>query len=254
MYFVNWQRNISVEEQAGRKVVVKHSKPAGRFNEFILASTYALISLLLIHPSAPPALSGLATNEGPQNRERLKKMGIPTPALVSASQDVLVEEYVKGGDLYRALAMRKADSGLAFYAGSQTGRLHRAGLVFTDNKAQNYLVGDDQLQQRLVRTDLAFMQKSSTMFSRSMDIGSFLASVMDLDQYAAIERAFYNGYRSEGWPGFPYLSVTVRNILSVGFTSDVRKTLRNMIVVDSSGTLDGNSNSNNNCYRFFPAR
>ena len=82
---------------------------------------------------------------------------------------------------------------LAHEAGRITGKLHEAGYAFVDNKAQNYLVRGDTL----IRTDLGFMKKTHSHYSRSMDIGSFLASVMDLERYREIINSFHDGYLSE---------------------------------------------------------
>jgi tRNA A-37 threonylcarbamoyl transferase component Bud32 len=228
LYFVNWQRDISIEELDGRKVVVKRNKSTKDFHEYLLISMYTLISLLLAHPSPPP-LTGKVTinNEGYSMRRNLRQLGIPTPLLISITDTALVEEYVEGGDLYRAFSDGK-DTSLAFQAGALTGKLHKAGYVFTDNKSQNYLVASDN---SVVRTDLGFMQKKDSIFSRSMDIGSFLASVIDFERfhYGAIETAFFNGYKSEMKQGFPYLSIILRNILSLGFASDQSTMFRNML-------------------------
>ncbi|MGI0019003.1 MAG: hypothetical protein ACREAY_00875, partial [Nitrososphaera sp.] len=106
------------------------------------------------------------------------------------------------------------------------------GYVFTDNKAQNFLVrGGDVL-----RTDLGFIQKSSSTFARSMDVGSFLASVMDLPSYKELERAFYDGYKGRAGK-FPYLSLAIRNILATGFSSDSKTALKNMMIADSAKLL-----------------
>ncbi|MCD6037398.1 MAG: hypothetical protein K0S67_1286 [Nitrososphaeraceae archaeon] len=169
MYFVNWQRDISIEYLRGRKVVVKRNKSTKVFHEYLLIFTYTLASILLAHPSAPPLLGKVMIhNEGYDMRRNLQKLGIPTPEL----------------------------STLAFQAGVLTGKLHKANYVFTDNKSQNYLVASDN---SLIRTDLGFIQKKGSIFSRSVDIASFLASVIDFgnSQYEAIERGFFYGYKSE---------------------------------------------------------
>lgn len=224
MYFVNWQRQVSFEERAGQRVVVKRTKPTTAFHEYILLSTYTMISLLLGHPSAPPPVNNIIKNEGAETRQSLARLGIPTPRLVSMSEAELVEELVEDGDLYRALASG-AKHALAANAGALTGRLHGAGYVFTDNKAQNYLVSGESL----LRTDLGFLQKSDSIYARSMDVGSFLASVMDLPAYREIGQAFYDGYRQETGHNFPYLSIVIRNILSAGFASDTRMAIKNMM-------------------------
>lgn len=222
---MNWQRQVMFEERAGQKVVVKRAKFTTEFHEYVLIGTYVAISFLLGHPSRPPLIGSISTNEGAATRRMLAQIGIATPALLSISEKELVEEYVEGGDLYRALAMSGAGSHLARAAGAATGRLHNAGYVFTDNKAQNFLVRQDSL----LRTDLGFLQKSNSTFARSMDVGSFLASVMDLESYKGLQVEFFKGYRSETGRNFPYLSIVLRNILSVGFASDGKVAARNMM-------------------------
>lgn len=221
-----------MEEMNGQKVVVKRNKPTKEFHEFLLISTYSLISILLAHPSAPPLFSEIMRNEGQDMRKNLEKIGISTPALISISDADLVEEYIEGGDLYKALVSNHP-AALAFSAGCLTGRMHKAGYAFVDNKAQNYLVRGDTV----IRTDLGFIQKSSSSYARSMDVGSFLASIMDLDRYREIERAFFDGYRSESGRKFSYISIVIRNVLSLGFSSDNRMTLRNM-VLDATPLID----------------
>jgi len=78
---------------------------------------------------------------------------------------------------------------------------------------------------------------SDSHYSRSMDIGSFLASVMDLARYREVEKAFYDGYMSECNCKFSYVSIILRNVLSLGFSSDSKITLRNM-VLDSTMLID----------------
>jgi tRNA A-37 threonylcarbamoyl transferase component Bud32 len=232
LYFVNWQRKVSVEELNGIKVVVKRNKPTKKFHEFLLIYMYSLISMLLVHPSAPPPFNKIMKNEGRDMRKILEKMGISTPELISISNIDLVEEYIEGGDLYMALASGQP-ARLAFAAGCLTSRMHRAGYSFVDNKAQNYLVRGDSV----VRTDLGFIQKSSSHYARSMDIGSFLASLLDLDRYREVERAFFDGYVSESGRKFSYISIIIRNILSLGFSSDSKMTFRNMML-DAKPLLD----------------
>jgi tRNA A-37 threonylcarbamoyl transferase component Bud32 len=218
-----------VEEWNGQKVVVKQNKPTKEFHEFLIIYAYSLISLLLAHPSAPPIISETMKNEGSQMRNILQNMGIPTPELISISNNNLVEEYIEGGNLYLALAAGQIT--LALEAGRLTGRLHKAGYAFVDNKAQNYLVRKGSI----LRTDLGFIQKTRSMYARSMDTGSFLASIMDLDSYAEIQAAFYEGYVSEFESRFSHLSIIIRNVLSIGFSSNSKATFRNMLL-DSIGT------------------
>lgn len=233
MYFVNWQKDITVEELQGHKVVIKRDKPTKSFHEYLLASTYTLVSILLAHPSSPPILGNMTLKNEDQNmRHYLKKLGIRTPLLISLSDTLLVEEYIECGDLYTAFSDQRDISSLAFQAGVLTGRLHNAGYVFIDNKSQNYLVTFDN---SLIRTDLAFIQRKNSVFSQSMDIGSFLASVIDLHKsyYTAIEDAFFDGYSSETKCGFPYLSIILRNTLAIGLASNHVSMVKNMFINSS---------------------
>jgi tRNA A-37 threonylcarbamoyl transferase component Bud32 len=225
LYFVNWQRQVSLEEINGQKVMVKRNKPTKQFHEFLILYAYSLISMLLLHPSAPIAFSEIIKNEGYEMRNKLKKIGISTPVLLSISDTYIIEEYIEGGDIYQALAST-GDIGLAYKAGSITGKAHQADYTFVDNKAQNYLVKEESV----IRTDLGFMKKTRSHYSKSMDIGSFLASVMDLDRYDEIAKSFYDGYISESGSKFSYRSIIIRNLLSAGFSSSSKITLRNMLL------------------------
>ncbi len=214
-----------MEELNGQKVVVKRNRPTKEFHEFLLIIVYSLISILLAHPSVPPAFSEIMRNEGRDMRKSLEKIGVSTPELISISDIDLVEDYIEGGDLYIAVASGQPAQ-LAFGAGCLTARMHRAGYAFVDNKAQNYLIRSDSV----MRTDLGFIQKSSSHYARSMDIGSFLASIMDLGRYREVEKAFFDGYVSESNRKFSYISIIIRNVLSLGFSSDSKMTLRNMVL------------------------
>ena len=230
MYFVNWQREISVTEVNGKKVVVKRNKLSKNLHDYLLVISYSILSILLAHPSAPPELGGKMTlNEGFEMRQKLQLIGIPTPSLISISKTLLVEDFIAGGNLYQALSNGK-NSSLAFSAGIITGRLHRSGYSFIDNKSQNYLV---TFSSKVLRTDLAFIQKKNSIFARSMDIGSFLGSLLGLDskEYKAIEDAFYAGYFSEVKSRIPYLSIILRNIL--GFVLSVNSNWVKNILQDS---------------------
>ena len=216
---------MSLEERNGQKVVVKRNKPTKQFHEFLIIYAYSLISLLLFHPSTPLTFSEIIRNEGCEMRKNLRKIGISTPMLLSMSDAGLIEEYIEGGDIYRALASG-GDVVLAYEAGCITGKLHQAGYTFVDNKSQNYLARGESV----IRTDLGFMKKTNSHYSKSMDIGSFLASVMDLDRYGEIAKSFHDGYRSEADSKFSYLSIVIRNVLSTGFSSSSKTTLRNMLL------------------------
>ncbi len=224
LHFDNWQREVSLEKSDGQTVVLKRNKRTKGFHEFIISFTYSLISILLAHPSRPTAFSEIVKNEGKEMRRTLERIGIPTPELLSITETELREEFVEGGDLYEAIVSGTLID-FAHVAGVTTAKMHKAGYVFIDNKAQNYLINGEAL----ARTDLGFTRKSSSLYSRSMDVATFLASVMDLDNYAEVERIFYDGYRSELGCKLPYLSIIIRNLLSIGFSTSSRTTLRNMI-------------------------
>ncbi len=214
----------------GKKVVVKRNKISKNLHDYLLVISYSILSILLAHPSAPPELGGKMTlNEGFEMRQKLQLIGIPTPSLISISKTLLVEDFIAGGNLYQALSNGK-NSSLAFSAGIITGRLHRSGYSFVDNKSQNYLV---TFSSKVLRTDLAFIQKKNSIFARSMDIGSFLGSLLGLDskEYKAIEDAFYAGYFSEVKSRIPYLSIILRNIL--GFVLSVNSNWVKNILQDS---------------------
>jgi tRNA A-37 threonylcarbamoyl transferase component Bud32 len=117
---------------------------------------------------------------------------------------------------------------LAGNAGVLTARLHNAKLVFLDNKAENYLINT---QGQLIRTDLSFIMRDDSVFSRSMDIASFLASIMDLrgSQYRLIHNTFISAYEKEMGDSCPYLYIILRNILALGFSSNKGNTLMNLL-------------------------
>ena len=150
---------MSLEERNGQKVIVKRNKPTKQFHEFLIIYAYSLISMLLFHPSAPLTFSEIIRNESHEMRRNLEKIGIPTPMLFSMSDTDLIEEYIEGGDIYRALASG-GNVMLAYKAGSITGKAHQAGYTFLDNKAQNYLAGGESV----VRTDLGFMRRTNSHY------------------------------------------------------------------------------------------
>jgi len=213
-------------------VVIKKNKMTKDFHEYLLAATYSVISVLMAHPSTPPPAGKITLgNEGNYMRDNLKRLGIPTPFLISITDDTIIEEYVEGGNLYKAFAdeenKQNTICSLAFQAGALTGKMHNAGYVFTDNKSQNYLVNIDN---SILRTDLGFINKTNSIFAHSMDIASFLASVIDFEQprYDTIEQGFREGYTSVVRRNFPYLYLLLRNILSLGFASDQSAMFQNM--------------------------
>jgi Kae1-associated kinase Bud32 len=228
LYSLNWQRDIKIIKLNGIKAIVKKDKSTKEINEYLLIFLYSLISLFLLHPSTPLKLGkSIMTNEGEENRKKLNEIGIPTPQLYKIDKSTIVEEYIEGGNLYKYLK-NNGELEIVFKVGVITGRLHNAGFCFIDNKAQNYLITK---RSDIVRTDLGLIQKRNSTYSKSLDIGLFLSSLIDLDRgkYSKIERMFLEGYRFESKSKIPYLSIIVRNISSIGLTSNHYNLIMNLL-------------------------
>lgn len=210
---MNWQRDIQITTLNGKKVIIKKDKSTKVFNEYFLIFLYSLVSVFLLHPVSPPKFGELIMiNESEANRKKLNKLGIPTPHLYHISKDKIIEEYIEDGNLYKFLK-NDGNVDIVFKAGVITGKLHNAGFCFIDNKAQNYLVKSSEL----IRTDIGFIQKQNSLFAKSLDIGLFLSSLIDLDaaKYKLIEKYFLDGFRSETGNEIPYLSIIIRNVSSL---------------------------------------
>jgi tRNA A-37 threonylcarbamoyl transferase component Bud32 len=109
-----------------------------------------------------------------------------------------------------------------------TSKLHNAGFSFIDNKAQNYLVKDSEVY----RTDLGLIQSHASIFTKSLDIGLFLASLVDFNKkkYKIIENLFLEGYKSQSNNrNIPLLSIIIRNIASLGLASNHFNMLANLM-------------------------
>ena len=226
MNWVNLQRDIKITKVDGRKVIIKKDKVTKVINEYFLIFLYSLISVILLHPSSPPKLGrSILINESEENRQKLNKIGISTPHLYHINKNTIIEEYIEDGNLYKFLK-NDGDLNIVFKAGAITGRLHNAGFCFIDNKAQNYLVN----RSDLVRTDLGFIQKQNSIFAKSLDIGIFLSSLIDFDaeKYKKIQETFLEGFKSESGNKIPYLSIIVRNISSLGVTSNHYNLIMNL--------------------------
>ncbi|HVP83047.1 MAG TPA: hypothetical protein VMS35_08420 [Nitrososphaeraceae archaeon] len=227
MYFVNWERDIE-KIKIGQKVfVIKKNKRFKTIREFILIFIFTVISLISCHPSSPPPIGKKKIeNEGFKNREKLELIGIKTPRLISISSQEIIEEYIEYGNLYEYL-VKHDDIAIASKAGIMTGILHNSGYTFIDNKSQNFLVSKDK---DLIRIDLGLMQSNISLFAKSMDIGTFLGSVLDLEskKYHEVEREYLNGYIKTTGSVIPYLSVILRNVLSLGFVNNHNKMMKNM--------------------------
>jgi tRNA A-37 threonylcarbamoyl transferase component Bud32 len=209
-------------------VIIKTNKRIKGFRDFILVFAYVLTSVLILHPSSPHPLGAmLLQNESIATRRMLRKLEILSPTLLYISKKVLVEDFSEGGNLY-SLFEKKPDPSFAVKAGILTARLHNANLVFIDNKAENYLTN---CCGQLVRTDLSLIMRDDSVFSRSMDIASFLASLMDLgvSEYRVIHDAFIESYENEVAKACPYLYIILRNILALGFSSNRTNTVMNLL-------------------------
>ena len=232
MYFVNWEKDISILQKNDEILVMKKNKPFKKIRELILIFMYTIISCITINPTIPLITKeNSINNEGFEIRKKLKEIGIDTPNLISIEKNNLIEEYIDGGNLYSVFEKKsnKSIKNIAYEVGIITGKLHKDGYVFIDNKSQNFLIKKNTC--KIFRTDLGFIHLNNSIFARSLDIGSFLASIMDLEynNYIAIERNFIDGYYKIFADQTPYLSVLLRNLLAIGFTSNNKNTLGNMI-------------------------
>jgi tRNA A-37 threonylcarbamoyl transferase component Bud32 len=229
LYFVNWQRDIRISTINGRKVVIKKDKPIKSLNEQVLVFIFTFMSLVLLHPTRPLRTgTNLLENEGFLSRKKLSQIGILTPQLIQIDKDVKIEEFIEEGNLYTFLD-RNNDMSFAFRVGKITRKLHDAGFCFIDNKAQNYLIRDSQIY----RTDLGLIQNQATEYMKSLDIGIFLASLLDLGdgKYQQIENFFLKGYRNKDSSKFvmPYLSIIIRNIASLVLSSNHNNLAKNLL-------------------------
>ncbi len=228
MYFINWERKITTNLFESKKVVVKQTKSFTHLRHFVLIFCFTLISIFCGNPTCPPKIGQrIIENESFEFRNKLKLMGISTPKLFSISYEEIIEEYLKGGNLYSYFHAEKTN-GLAFQAGKLTGILHQNRFVFIDNKCQNFVVNKDN---EVIRIDLGFIQKSNSIFAQSMDIGSFLASILDLKPqiYRKVAKEFLCGYVQITHKQIPYLSIILRNILALGFVYSHGNMIKNMI-------------------------
>jgi Kae1-associated kinase Bud32 len=227
LYSLNWQRDIEIAMVDGVKVIVKKDKVTKDGNEYLLIFLYSIISTFLLHPSSPPKLGKfILINESEENRKKLKQIGVLTPHLYHINENTIVEEYIEGGNLYKYLE-NDGDTEIVSKAGAITGKLHNAGFCFIDNKAQNYLVK----KADLIRTDIGLIQRQNSVFAKSLDIGLFLSSLINLDikKYKMIERTFLGGYEYESHNKTPYLSIILRNIASMVLSSNHYNLIMNLL-------------------------
>ena len=224
---MNWQRDIAISKIDGKMVVIKRNKTVKSINEYLLVFIFTFISFILLHPTAPLRTGkSILLNEGSFSRQKLKDLGIHTPRLIEINDDVIIEEYIDGGNLYGFL-QKSNNLDIVYKVGSLTRSLHDSGSCFIDNKAQNYLVKDLEI----IRTDLGLIQNHVSEYTKSLDIGIFLASLLDLDneKYKVIEKSFLDGYKNNPTDKLPYLSVIVRNIAALVLVSDHSKLAKNLL-------------------------
>lgn len=229
MHFVNWQRDISISTIDGQKVVIKRNKSIKNIHEYLLVFSFTFLSLILLHPSSPLKTGNyILRNEGFSARKELEKIGIHTPKLLQIDSDVIVEEYFEDGNLYKYLKNNN-DFGIVHQVGWITRTLHDNGACFIDNKAQNYLVRNS----KIYRTDLGLIQNKANEFMKSLDIGIFLASLLDLEskKYKKIEEHFIAGYicDTKSNQRIPYLSIIIRNIASLVLASNHNNLVTNLL-------------------------
>lgn len=210
-------------------MVIKKDKPIKSLNEQVLVFIFTFMSLVLLHPTRPLRTgTNLLKNEGFMSRKKLSQIGILTPQLIQIDKDVIIEEFIEEGNLYTFLD-KNNDMSFAFRVGKITRKLHDAGFCFIDNKAQNYLIRDSQIY----RTDLGLIQNQATEYMKSLDIGIFLASLLDLGdgKYQQIEHFFLKGYRNKDSSKFvmPYLSIIIRNIASLVLSSNHNNLAKNLL-------------------------
>jgi Kae1-associated kinase Bud32 len=228
LYFINWERKITINLFESNKVVVKKTKSFTNLRHFLLIFCFTIISIFSGNPTCPPEIGQrIVENESFEFRKKLKLIGINTPKLYSISYEEIIEEYIIGGNLYFHFHKEKSKD-LAFQAGKITGILHKNGFVFIDNKCQNFVVNKDK---EVIRIDLGFIQKSESLFAQSIDVGSFLASILDLKPqiYTNAAKDFLAGYREITHNQIPYLSIILRNILALGFVYSHGNMVKNMI-------------------------
>lgn len=229
MHFVNWQRDIIVSNIDGQKVVIKKNKTVKNIHEHLLVFMFTFMSFILLHPCSPLKTGKfILRNEGFSSRNELEKIGIHTPKLIRINHEIIVEEYFEGGDLY-AYLKNNDNLSIVQQVGLITRTLHDNGSCFIDNKAQNYLVKNSEVY----RTDLGLIQDKATEFMKSLDIGIFLASLLDLDnaKYMQIEQQFLAGYKRniKSNQKIPYLSIIIRNISALVLASNHENLAKNLL-------------------------
>lgn len=224
---MNWQRDIAISRIDGKMVVIKRNKMVKSINEYLLVFIFTFISFVLMHPTPPLKIGkSILLNEGSLNRHKLKDLGIHTPRLIEINKDIIIEEYIDGGNLYGFLK-KSNNLEIVSKVGTITRTLHNSGSCFIDNKAQNYLVKDLEI----IRTDLGLIQNHVSEYTKSLDIGIFLASLLDLDneKYKIVEKSFLDGYKNDPSDKLPYLSVIVRNITALVLVSDHYNLAKNLL-------------------------
>ena len=115
-------------------VVIKRNKTVKSINEYLLVFIFTFISFVLLHPTSPFRIGkSILANEGSFSRQKLKDLGIHTPRLIEINNDVIIEEYIDGGNLYGFL-QKSNNLEIVYKVGTITRNLHNSGSCFIDNK------------------------------------------------------------------------------------------------------------------------
>jgi tRNA A-37 threonylcarbamoyl transferase component Bud32 len=226
---VNWQRDIVISSIDGQKVVIKKNKTIKNIHEYLLVFIITFLSLILLQPCSPIKTGKvILRNEGYTSRKELEKIGILTPKLIDINSEIIIEEFFEDGNLYGYLNNNNNLS-IVQQVGSITRALHDNGACFIDNKAQNYLVRNAEIY----RTDLGLIQYNATDFMKSLDIGIFLASLIDLEnkKYKKIEKLFIAGYMRDikSNQKIPFLSIIIRNIAALVLAANHNNLIMNLL-------------------------
>ncbi len=192
------QHKVTLKEIDGKQIIVKRNRISKFMKELILDSAFVFLSLIVGHPSMPFSINQdhIDQNEC-DGRNILQNLGIKTPKILKFEKGMYEEEYVNEGDLYYVFDEGSLEdcAKLSSKAGTITAIMHRNGFVFMDNTAYNYLVQNNQIY----RTDVGLFDSTDNTLARSLDIGTFLASVMDLQEnkYQIVRKNFLEGYKNE---------------------------------------------------------
>ena len=212
-------------------IVRKTYKKFYTIRNIALIYIYTIISIFLGHPSSPPRLDSILFNEGFEMRRHLDEKGVKTPKLFSITENEILEEFIENGDLHSIFRISKDMENLSYKAGEITATLHKIGYSIIDNKSQNFLTRKKGEEITIYKIDLGFIRRSKSAFSKSIDIASFLSSIMDLDveYYTILEKKFLEGYSKIVPIDYIYLVLVLRNILAIGISENKINMFKNIM-------------------------